>query len=30
MYYLHDKDGILIPAYTYEEHLENIDKRDNK
>ena len=30
LYYIHDKDGNLITAYTYKEHLENIEKRDNK
>lgn len=30
LYYIHDKDGSLITAKTYEQHLENIDKRDNK
>lgn len=29
LYYIHDKEGNLIPALTYEEHLENIEKRDN-
>ncbi len=28
LYYIHDKEGNLIPALTYEEHLENIEKRD--
>lgn len=30
LYYIHDKDGSLITAKTYEQHLENIDKRDKK
>lgn len=30
LYYIHDLDGNLIPALTYEEHLENIEKRDSK
>ncbi len=29
LYYIHEKDGSLTPALTYEEHLANIDKRDN-
>lgn len=30
LYYIHDNNGDLITAKTYEQHLENIDKRDNK
>lgn len=29
LYYIHGKEGELIPALTYEEHLSNIEKRDN-